>query len=779
MLLYDQSLYPNGKLGWRNIMSYSLPIVLILIIPWLIPTDAGLFFAPSSSLYAGITLAILLFAWSYRDVSYRLSDPRLWAILYAVYTLLTNLWAASYTDSIELTVMEIAALALFVNLRLRDRIVARWLVLSLMISGILIYLYGLGAAVSLWQATDAVYDVNKLASIFQYHNTFASFETAVAILALLFGTMQSSRIFQAIAYLAFYFGIDSVIGSGSRSMLVFAGIAILIALIVRAVMTRAFWSTILTVLMTVFALGASTWTTQAVNVKTPSSFWFNVLVGVLVSVVIAYALPYLERVKLSKRQIKIGSLGVIVVVLAGVVLERKHLLHAFQSVLHRLSTIGLQSISLQERFYYYKDALPMWLSSPIVGSGGLAWKAKFQAFQTLPYWSEQVHSLFFEILLDGGLIGLILALVLFVFALRAVWRHYQAQQDLSGRLYVLAVTFAALVMLVHAMIDFDFSYGYILFVFAILCALAVGSTTPDSSVPVASSSSRGSVLQQKRDQTRKRLLVARSLGIALCFGVAFVLALSNGFALLSFSPSATTTYAASLNLSGLQSATTLAPYDGQLLEQLANYDWQTGSSSQSSNLVANAWPLAMAAHQASPWNPTVQIQSAIIAYQLRHYTHAIAYGQQALRDGPFNENVYVNLMGIELWSSAILDKSQKATSLARWHDVISLATKYQQQQRIINMTLFPASIAMKNDASIDVYTATANVLLHHPHQAQKALQAMVGTTPDATATGLKAVDTVLIDQELGLVPSAYASLLTSVKQNPSTSGQYQFLSGLL
>ena len=766
---YESTLYTQGKLPWRDKLAYVVTLFVILIIPWIIPTDAGLFFAPASSIYASLVILSILVGWRYKEQKISFADPRWWAIIYAVYTLATNLWAASYSDSVQLTVMEIAALALFAYLQTVDTKIIDGILLAFMVSGIAIYVYGLGAAVSLWQALDAVYDVNKLASIFQYHNTFASFELAVVMIAMIYGMIHRSTIFRIVSMLALYTGIDSIIGSGSRSVIVIAGMSILIALIIRIMMQRSFWSSVTLVFMVLLSLIASTWTTQAIDHQTVVSFVLNVLLGLVLAVVVTLGEQRVETINLTKKQKQFGTMGVLPVLLLALILEKKHVAHAFASVLHRMSTIGLQSISLQERFYYYKDAIPMWLSSPLFGSGGFTWKAKFQAFETMPYWSEQVHSLFFEILLDGGIVGLLLALVMTYFVLRSIVVHYKETTNLSGRLRLVAVVFAALVMLLHSFIDFDFSYGYIMFLFAILVAIAVGNYREDSRTKGQSTTSIKTIKIRQR--------IGTSITMA-AFGIPFILASTYSLA-MSVVNSSSNQIGPSANLASLEQATTLAPYDGILLADLADAQWQNGSMNQDASMVQQAWSSAERAAQITPWNSSAQMQIAILAYQMHHPKHALQYGNQALRDAPFSEYVYANLSALQLWTSTALAKTQPQLARQGYEKVIALATSYQNQSKILDMKLFPASVVMHNDPSIDTYQATAELLLGQPQAAQQALQKYNQATTIASAQSLDRADLLFLAQMHGQTRLSEPKVWQAVNTDPVAKNQYNYLSSLI
>lgn len=105
--------------------------------------------------------------------------------------------------------------------------------------------------------------------------------------------------------------------------------------------------------------------------------------------------------------------------------------------------------TVSARTQFYKDALRMWQERPLFGSGGDAWRQQFASIQSEPYVGKEVHSIVADLLLDIGLIGTILTLLLAAMALfRTWWRAPGAGM-------------AAAVILGHSVLDFDMSYGIV------------------------------------------------------------------------------------------------------------------------------------------------------------------------------------------------------------------------------------------------------------------------------------------------------------------------------
>ena len=129
------------------------------------------------------------------------------------------------------------------------------------------------------------------------------------------------------------------------------------------------------------------------------------------------------------------------------------LINKIQDVLH-----GSDSYNL--RIIYYKDALKIWRSSPkniLFGVGGEGFNELYQTVQTINYTSTEVHNSFLQILVESGLLGfscIVSVIVLYIcISKNSVYKY------------------ATLLLVLHSIVDLDFSYTIILAFFAILLAI--------------------------------------------------------------------------------------------------------------------------------------------------------------------------------------------------------------------------------------------------------------------------------------------------------------------
>lgn len=749
--------------SWRAILAFVLCLTLILVVPWADPGAAALFFAPGSSIAAGIVLVLVLVGFTYRGRSWSVYDPRTWAIITGFYVALTNAWAASLTNSLQVTVIEVSALLVFV---LAADYAHRWLdmlIAAFLVSGILIDIYGMGAAVNWWTATDAVYGAHLLASFFQYHNTFAAFELAVGVLGFLSGMVYKRWWMNALGILAFIIGIDAVVGSYSRTVWVLALVAYLASLLIKGLVRRSVWPVVTGILMGIAGAVTGLLALKALTQGSSSDFVISFLLAIVLSILLAYLDHWLSVKSLPGKWAAWG-LGITVLVVSGIgYMLRSHLFHGTSSLITRLHSITFQSISLQERFYYYKDALNMWKSSPIFGSGGGTWVTKFQSFQTLPYWSEQVHSSFFDQLLNGGLIGLALFLVLAIFTTRTIILQIRAQTDTRNQMRFWGLAVAALFLLLHSLLDFDFAFGFYQYVFAIMLAMAVGEWQPNR-LPV----SGGRAL---------RWSIAIGGIAAGAFSLVAAVSLGTSQILVNMMNNPTATVVEKQNLS--QTALSFAPYNASLqLSQVQN-DLQTAQTTQNHALYETAWKSLQAVPAAAPWDPTIQTQAAVIAYQLGQAPTALMWANQAVKDGRFNTTALRNLLGLTMWVSAgelTHNPVQGRTGLQKVHTIYA---NFINRSKQVNLTLFPDSVVMAPDASMQVYVATADCLLKNYRQSLQEMNPFLQANRDQAAVTLYEIDTVLDDAGLHLKNLADAVTMQQIQANPAALQEYNYLKGLL
>ncbi|MCV4235571.1 O-antigen ligase family protein [Virgibacillus sp. LDC1] len=139
-------------------------------------------------------------------------------------------------------------------------------------------------------------------------------------------------------------------------------------------------------------------------------------------------------------------------------------------ILHQVQdrTLG-GAATLSARRLMYSDAWQLARSSLWLGRGGETWRQSYLAIQSQPYVGAEVHSGYMDILLNTGVIGLLLVLVL-------VSSMAAGLIAVGSRLMP-----AALVLIGHAAVDFDWSFGllWLLLLWLTVMGFAVASSGPE------------------------------------------------------------------------------------------------------------------------------------------------------------------------------------------------------------------------------------------------------------------------------------------------------------
>ncbi|SDX66726.1 O-antigen ligase family protein [Paenibacillus sp. CF384] len=145
------------------------------------------------------------------------------------------------------------------------------------------------------------------------------------------------------------------------------------------------------------------------------------------------------------------------------------------------------------RGLFYQDAWLLMKEALFFGRGGDTWRMLFTQIQTAPYVGNEVHSGYIEIALDLGLVGLLVCAMVLFFLLRQVWR--------SNRVGFLPIS----VLLLHAAVDFDMSFGYYWLLLLSLVVYYLGESRPEGRRAIAAAPPLRSL--------RTALLAAAAVGL--------------------------------------------------------------------------------------------------------------------------------------------------------------------------------------------------------------------------------------------------------------------------
>ncbi len=165
-------------------------------------------------------------------------------------------------------------------------------------------------------------------------------------------------------------------------------------------------------------------------------------------------------------------------VIKKVILKNKYNL---ESLITRFENIG-QEKSGVVRIIFYKDGLKIFKDRWLLGSGGGAWEQLYRQYQSYSYPSTQAHNYLLQLGIETGIPGILVLLILVFFLVIGYIKYVKRTQDKPYMLFINAAVITAIAaLLMHALIDFDFSESAMLLLFWQLIAI-FNRQAKDSSV---------------------------------------------------------------------------------------------------------------------------------------------------------------------------------------------------------------------------------------------------------------------------------------------------------
>lgn len=329
------------------------------------------------------------------------------------------------------------------------------------------------------QYTQAVWvDANgpRLASVFQYPNTYAAFLMAFLFVGVFAITRSKRGYVQAIHGFMLVPIILSILLTLSRGGLVFLPVVFIILLLFLKPAKQILW-----ILYCVIAGVATLAIAKPVTdlgqqfhlgqIGDPAKGWgyvlgASVLVAALAWIIQRYVAPWLENRTERWSGKKLSNLWLpLVSVVAVVILVALLLGTSLKNILpgnigERLENINLQQHSVLERLTFYKDAVKVIKDYPVIGAGGGAWADIYEKYQNNPYTSRQAHSFAMQYLVEVGLLGFVVFAAFLAFIFYKYIRGYIHADETKRNAYFIYFIIV-LSILIHSLMDFNMSYVFI------------------------------------------------------------------------------------------------------------------------------------------------------------------------------------------------------------------------------------------------------------------------------------------------------------------------------
>jgi len=333
---------------------------------------------------------------------------------------------------------------------------------AILVMGVWTSIFGWLGAYQLVDFKDA-YLVYRIASVFQYPNTFAAILSAILIGVLIRSTEQDWK-YALTAFSSYLLFITFIFTYSRGGWLVFALIWVI------ALFFLSFRQQILYIAHSIFIGLAAILTLSPLTDSLAEQTYVSGLRDIVLSALavgIVYTLIHVGFYKIRGTDklnpwirwvIPVGF--VIMAIVSSTSITNSQVIEKLPDILQkRVADIHMETKSVVERTNFYQDATKMITDHPLFGSGGGAWRQQFERYQSYPYTSRQAHNFYYQMAVEVGIIGLTAFLAFLFFILFSMVKSRKTLKD-QGYIYFLSVAFFVVLLLTHSFIDFNMSYGY-------------------------------------------------------------------------------------------------------------------------------------------------------------------------------------------------------------------------------------------------------------------------------------------------------------------------------
>lgn len=333
---------------------------------------------------------------------------------------------------------------------------------SMLLMGVWTAIFGWLAAYQLVDFKDAFLR-NRIASVFQYPNTFAVLLAAL-LLGILIRSTDKEWKYSLTSFFSFIIFITLIFTYSRGAWLIFAFMWI-VTLFFLSLRKQILYllHTILIGMGTILTLSSITESITNNLYKTG----FKLIGLTAISIGLVYFIVVYFTSKLG-RQIKqkwfIRWIIPVLIIVIGIgsytSLTSPELLEKLpETIQKRISSINLETSSVVTRTLFNQNAKEMIKDYPIFGAGGGAWKEQYQRYQSFPYTSSQAHNFFYQMTIEIGLLGILTFIsFLLLIIISIIKSRKQLEEDENNRLLTFGLM--ATLLLLHSFMDFNISYVY-------------------------------------------------------------------------------------------------------------------------------------------------------------------------------------------------------------------------------------------------------------------------------------------------------------------------------
>jgi tetratricopeptide (TPR) repeat protein len=685
------------------------------------PYSRGLFF--DSDLYAiealltGALSVWIFFTFS-KNTKIKISSIQLLSFLIPIYFIVLFIVAESPKGNLDNVLRWMAYCSFFTLLLwIREDIkIKKLLPYVFHITGITIALFSLFGYWGWINYRDIVL-LERLTGPFQYANTFAAITGAFLLFSLSLLTYSSKNRYHIIVFSAplVVYGVN-FFATSSRGALLVLPIAWLVVFVIMKFKAQvmSFAYTLEVLLFSVLASVLMNHTAE--NYLKCLIIIFLSCLLITVNIMFAKYLDKMVGFLESRAFIQkyscflLPSILIILTILLGMDLVFHGVVYSIlpEAYQNRIESFNIQEFSIAGRLQIFFDTFRISYQSLLMGYGGEGWKVIYANEQSKPYYSNEIHSGYLEMLISGGIIGIVLLVGLLAFFMYKIIRRYRKEQAVDIENTVIIAAAASLSMLLlHSIIDFNFSYGYVWLLIFWLIAIAL----PENKVIMAVTNRKKTLVLVGKSFLTILVMVSCIISIRIYSADnAVERAQSNGVPTLE---------------EGQRLLTDIVAKDPLNVDRrinLVELELQMLKNSNNQELKANIIKQLAKIEQLEPNNERIMAAIASFYAQLSDSVQAIEYMEKAIIKGKYNINNYTAAINYKAQLAALsLSEGNSVKAKEYASSAVEDYKAYLNWFNIYNGGYIPDQREIRISMSTHLNAAKAYLMNNEPEQAIEVL----------------------------------------------------------
>lgn len=164
----------------------------------------------------------------------------------------------------------------------------------------------------------------------------------------------------------------------------------------------------------------------------------GVLVGIFgAALVVSIFLLFSKYVRKKSKYIILAGLFFVVFLTASIFMLKDNAFVQNNNTLSRVANISISDTTTETRLLTWQLSLKAWQEKPILGWGQENFYEAFNKYfpndiferANSQVWFDRPHNVFLQELVEGGILGLLAYLAVFIFAFLNLWKHYRKTHD--------------------------------------------------------------------------------------------------------------------------------------------------------------------------------------------------------------------------------------------------------------------------------------------------------------------------------------------------------------